>query len=412
MLDKIKNTSVFLREFSIPLILGIIAAIVWANLDLASYKQFIFSPFGGDSKMFGHPFNFSFLMNDIFMTLFFGVVAVEITLATSKGGSLNPITKAMNPLISAIGGIVFPVILFFTLISIFIDPSDYPDIAMKSLYNGWAIPTATDIALAWLAAVFILGKKHPAIAFLLLIAIADDAIGLGIIAIFYPDPKYPVEPTWLLLCLLGISVSYLLRRIHIQSFLPYVVFGGGLCWIGLVFAHLHPALALILIVPFMPSTFTGSSKKLFANRSENKNRTVAILDFEHNVKWIVDFGLFGFGLANAGVLFSSVNSITWIILISLIVGKTVGITLFALIAHLCGFKLDKNINISTLILVSMIAGIGLTVALFVSNVAYEAHPTIKDAAKMGALFSILSFFIAFILSKFLLKPHKKITRTR
>ena len=88
----------------------------------------------------------------------------------------------MNPLLATIGGVVGPVAVYLLLNSL---------IGSPALMNGWGIPTATDIAFAWLAARLIFGDNHPVIAYLLLLAIADDAIGLVIIALFYPDPHHP-----------------------------------------------------------------------------------------------------------------------------------------------------------------------------------------------------------------------------
>ena len=119
--------------------------------------------------------------------------------------------------------------------------------------GGWGIPTATDIALAWLVARIVFGANHPAVSFLLLLAVADDGLGLGIIAIFYPDPVNPVQPVFLLLVLMAVVVSYVLRAFGQKGFWVYLLLGGIPSWLGLYLAHLHPALALVAVVPFMPT---------------------------------------------------------------------------------------------------------------------------------------------------------------
>ena len=172
-----------LREFSIPLIAGVLTALAWVNAAPDSYRQFNHGHFWG-------PFSFHFVTNDIFMVFFFGLAAVEITQSCLPGGDLNPVRKAVNPLLATLGGVIGPVAVYLLLNSL---------IGSPALTNGWGIPTATDIALAWLAARLIFGNNHPVIAFLLLLAIADDAIGLVIIALFYPDPHLPAEPSWLIL---------------------------------------------------------------------------------------------------------------------------------------------------------------------------------------------------------------------
>ena len=167
-----------LREFSVPLLSGVVVALIWANLAPEGYHQFLQAPRLG-------PLSFHFLTNELFMVLFFGMAASEITQSCLPGGDLHPLRKAINPLLATFGGVVGPVLVYLGLNSL---------IGSPSLRGGWGIPTATDIALAWLVASLVFGRRHPAISFLLLLAIADDAIGLGIIAVFYPDPLHPVAP--------------------------------------------------------------------------------------------------------------------------------------------------------------------------------------------------------------------------
>ena len=85
-----------------------------------------------------------------------------------------------------------------------------------------------------------------------MLAVADDAIGLGIIAVFYGDAANPAQPQWLLLVLAAMGVAYGMRRAKVSSWLPYIAVAGPLAWTGLVLAHLHPALALVFVVPFLP----------------------------------------------------------------------------------------------------------------------------------------------------------------
>jgi len=367
-----------LREFSIPLIAGVVTAVLWANLDPAGYAQF------DHNKFFGS-LSFHFVANELFMTLFFGIAAVEITQSCLPGGDLNPLKKAINPLFATFGGVAGPVVVYFLLNWI---------VGSPALVNGWGIPTATDIAFAWLAARLIFGSGHPVISFLLLLAIADDAIGLAIIAIFYPDPSVPTEPLWLISIVVGMLAAYLLRARKTKSYWPYLLLGGVPSWIGLHEAHLHPALALVFIVPFLPHP-PRESKHLF---EEDPGDLSTLSRFEHEWKIIVDFGLFMFGLANAGVQLSGFGTVTWIVLGSLIVGKTVGIFSMGFLAQLFGFPLPEGMGRRELLVAGVIAGIGFTVALFVAGEAFNS-PDIQGAAKMGAMLSIAAFPIAAILGR-------------
>jgi len=383
-----RSTIELLQEFSIPLVIGVVLAVIWANMDAEGYAHFFhLSPFGDDSH-----FNLHFLINDLFMVLFFGIAAKEITESCLPGGALNPPAKAVNPLLGTLGGVFGPVAVYFMYIGIF-----QPEVDIS---NGWGIPTATDIALAWLIARLCFGANHPAVSFLLLLAVADDAIGLGIIAVFYPTN--PPEPAFLLLVLLGMGASYGMRKRGVTSYWPYLLIGGTLSWCGLYFAHLHPALALVVIVPFMPSS--GHDEGLFAEEANHAHHHDTLNRFEHEFKVFVDFGLFGFGLSNAGVAFSSMGHATWAVLASLVVGKTAGIFLFSMVGHALGFKLPEGMNARSLFVAGFIAGLGLTVALFVAGVAFaggDGTSNLEGAAKMGALFSAVvapvALFLAWIL---------------
>jgi len=367
-----------LREFSIPLIAGVFVALFWANLDPHSYHEFIHGDLLGG-------INFHFFVNDIFMVFFFAIAAVEITQSLLPGGDLNPIKKAINPLMATLGGVLGPIGVYFLLNALIGDPA---------FSRGWGIPTATDIALAWLVARFVFGEKHPAVSFLLLLAIADDAIGLFIIAVFYPDPLHPVQPIWLLATLVGMALAFIFRKAGINNYWYYLIFGGVLSWLGLHNAHLHPALALVVIIPFLPHA-QKEEGHLFEDVEEDDT---ALTKFEHEWKIFVDFGLFMFGLANAGVEFSEMGVPTWLVFIGLLVGKTVGIFGLGYLATKIGFPLPSGMGKKELFLAGIVAALGLTVALFVAGAAFT-DLAIQGAAKMGALFSGFVAIIAIVLGK-------------
>ena len=357
-----------LREFSVPLIAGIVLALVWANFWPGSYRQLLHVGVSG--------IDLEFVVNEVFMAVFFGIAAVEITDSFAPGGHMSPPSKAIVPLAATAGGVIGPVGIYLLLNGLFGGPH---------LTRGWGITTATDIALAWLVARLVFGKGHPAITFLLLLAIGDDAIGLMIIALFYPDPNHPVYLPALGLVGAAVLVAWGFRRWRVKSYWAYLLIGGTASWVGLHWAHLHPALALVFVVPFMPHARRRAQESAF-DVAEDDHSTLST--FEHEWKVIVDFGLLLFGLVNAGVGFSAVGTVTWLVFGSLVVGKTVGIGGAGMIARAMGFGKGSGMTTRHLVLVGMIAGIGLTVALFVAGVAFPDE-TLGGAAKMGALLSIL-----------------------
>jgi NhaA family Na+:H+ antiporter len=380
-----RKATKILFEFSIPLIAGVVAALIWANVDPHGYHQLIHgSPLGEGSHA-----NLHFVVNDVFMALFFGIAAKEITESCLPGGALNPPRKAINPLLGTLGGVLGPVGVYFAYVAISGD---------ASIANGWGIPTATDIAIAWLVARIVFGASHPAVSFLLLLAVADDGIGLGIIAIFYPDPHHPVQPIYLLLVAAAAASAYGLRRREVQSYWAYLLVPGVLSWFGLYLAHLHPALALVPVVPFMPHM--GHDEGLFAEDAETHHYDDTLNRFEHAFKVPVDLGLFAFGLANAGVQMSSVGNATIGVLVALLVGKTAGIFGFSMAGKALGFDLPEGMDGRSLFVAGLTASLGLTVALFVAGVAFT-DPALQGAAKMGALMSVVAAPLVFIAARLL-----------
>ncbi|CAI8035070.1 Na(+)/H(+) antiporter NhaA, partial [Geodia barretti] len=389
----------FLQEYSIPLILGVIVALVWANIDFDSYHHLVEFDFWNIGKG-------PFLDDEVFMVFFFGIAAKEITESILPGGALNPIPKAINPLMGTLGGVFGPVGLFLLMAVLFY---------AEGVLGGWAIPTATDIALAWLVARVIFGARHAAVNFLLLLAVADDAIGLVIIAVFYSDN---VQPLWLLMTLGGMVAAYAFRRIGITWWPVYIFIAGGMSWVGLVLAGVEPALALVVIVPFLPALHAPAQEEdpAIEEHAEHGEEELAtahehaasshghamgtLEKFEHHLKLPVDFGLFFFAWANAGVAFGNINSVTFMILISLIVGKTVGVSLFSFVVSRLGFPLPEGMSLRHLMVAGLIAGLGLTVALFVANKAYYGTDFL-DPGKMGAVFSVVVAALAFALARVL-----------
>ena len=132
-----------------------------------------------------HGLTIHFIINDILMALFFAIAAKEVWESLLPGGALSNPRKAATPLLATVGGIVGPALIYLA--------GCHLTGTKETFGKGWAVPCATDIAFSYLVARMIFGMGHPAIAFLLLLAIADDAAGLLILAVFYPQA--PVVPS-------------------------------------------------------------------------------------------------------------------------------------------------------------------------------------------------------------------------
>lgn len=363
-----------ITQFSIPLIIGIILALFARNIFPEVYGNFIhleLLTIGDISLSVKH------VMNDIFMAFMFGLAAKELVEAFGEGGCLRNPKSSVNPILATIAGTLVPASLYYGLTRFLIDD--------VSVVSGAAIPIATDIAFAWLGARILFGAKHPAVQYLLLLAILDDAIGMFVLAIFYPNPELALQLSWLWLTGLGMAIATLFRLYNVHQWFLYIALGGTLSWLGLLQAGLHPALALVLIVPFIPAPEhdTGLYKT-------NREETSPMQDFEHNIKPIIDFGLFFFALVNAGVPITgaSFTLVTIIIFSSALVGKVIGIFGMVYILDKIGLPLPQGITLGNMKAIALLAGVNITVSLFLADRAFGGTEY-EYGAKMGALLTLI-----------------------
>lgn len=404
----------FLANNSLLLIGGAVVALIWANLDPHSYHaiihrvlidNFVIGEATDEGGQVVRTLTLHYLINDVLMALFFAVAAKEVWEALILGDGALRGRKSVAPLIATLGGMLGPVAVYLGLA------------ATLGVYgavsHGWAIPTATDIAFSYLVGRMVFGAGHPAIRFLLLLAIADDAGGLLILAVFYPTAA--LAPVWLLLSVgAAVTVFVLFNWLPLRldggselkpwstwvhkhlSFYPYAL-AGVVSWFGFQEAGIHPALGLLPIIPAIPHAERG-----FGIFAEAEQYLTDLLNaIEHKLKVPVEVILFFFGLANAGVEFSAVGAPTWLVLLGLIIGKPLGIFLFGWIAvRLLGFGLPVGMRMADLFVVGIVAAIGFTVALFVASVAFAPGP-VQDAAKMGALLSFAAGVIAILAGRML-----------
>ena len=183
-----------------------------------------------------------------------------------------------------------------------------------------------------------MARKHPAIPFLLLLAIADDALGLLIIAAFYPaGPLRLVEFAGLLSA--AMLIAWYLQRRRAMNFWPYVLISGTLSWIGFYRGGLHPALALVPIIPFLPHA--GRDPGLFV---EAPSAHDTLNEFERWWKRPVDVLLFFFGLANAGVTVGNGGAGTWFVLSAILIGKPVGILAATALSDACRLQRPRGVT--------------------------------------------------------------------
>tara|TARA_R110002051_G_scaffold83650_9_gene148366 strand:- start:46459 stop:47739 length:1281 start_codon:yes stop_codon:yes gene_type:complete len=412
----------FVTNYSLLLIIGALIALVWANTNPEGYNYFvdyvliedffIGKPHYNDAGLVAYrTLTLHYFVNELLMAFFFAIAAKEVWEAVIlKNGSLRG-KKAATPLVATFGGMAGPIAVYLGL-AYFLGSDTYDAVA-----KGWAIPTATDIAFSYLVGRMVFGAGHPAVRFLLLLAIADDAAGLIILAIFYPAGE--LAPEWLLLSAgSAYAVFWLANRLPRRldrnnparpystwvreklSFWPYLI-AGALSWYGFEESGINPALGLLPIVITIPH-----ADRAFGIFSAAEEHLTDLLNrIEHLLKHPVEIILFFFGLLNAGVEFSSIGSPTWLVLAGLLIGKPLGILLFGwLAARPLGLGLPLGMRIIDLFVIGCVAAIGFTVSLFIASVAFESTDmlgdvNVKDAAKMGALLSFFAAVVAIIAGK-------------
>ncbi len=387
----IKRIWQFVFNNSLLLILGAAAAMLWANIDFAGYQGMVALPLLHNPH-FGvlldgrGVLDLHYLVNDVLMALFFVVAGREVWIAMLLGGDLHQVRRAAVPVLCAVGGMAGPAVVY-VLGALWLGRAG-------ELGRGWAIPTATDIAFSYLVARMIFGRGHPAVTFLLLLAIADDALGMIVLAAFYPQGT--VHATWLLLSLGAVVVGMGFRALGVRRFPWYLLVPGMISWAGFALSGLHPALGLLPVVPIVPQVhpFRFRPGWNLVNPSDMDS-------LEYWLRNPVEVILGLFALCNAGLMLYGLDtrqlSVSLLVLAALLIGKPLGIV-FTGLASVKLLGLRTTLSWSQMLVVSCAAGIGFTVAIFVATAAFAPGP-VADAAKLGAVASFLAGGIAWAVAK-------------
>ena len=324
-------------------------------------------------------------INDALMAIFFFFVTLEIKREFIQG-ELSNIKQAMLPIIGAIGGMLVPA-LFYVAIN-FDDP--------RTL-NGWAIPSATDIAFS-LGVLSLLGSRVPLSlkVFLTALAIIDDLGAILIIAIFYSGD---LNIIYLSLMLISFILLLILNKFNIKKFLPYLVVGIFL-WDFTHNSGIHATIAGVLLAMTIP------------HRKKEKDFSL-LIKLEHSISPYVAFGIMPlFAFANAGVSleglsFSSLlDKVPLGIVLGLFFGKQLGVFVFSYISIKLKFaQMPSNTSWYNFYGVGVLTGIGFTMSLFVGNLAFVENVEYLDGVKIGVLTgSLLSTLFGYFL--ILLTPNK------
>lgn len=353
---------------SLLLLAATVVAIMWANSPWSSsYGEVLDASvtlgWGANAlHLTAHEF-----VNDALMAVFFLVVGLEIK-RELVAGELRDRRTAMLPVVAAIGGMVVPALLYL-LVNL-----------GSSTARGWGIPMATDIAFA-LGVVVAFGARLPSSLrlFLLSLAIVDDLGAIVVIAVFYSSS---VSFGWLGTSIAVLALLLVLRRLRVASVVPYLLV-GVVAWYCMFRSGVHSTIAGVavgLLIPLAPVRRDGSGGSM-ASRLEDRLHPWST--------WLI---VPLFALANAGVALGGgmvrdalSSSVAWGILLGLVVGKTIGVGGASYLAIRTGLAARPQGTTGLHMLgVSLTAGIGFTVALFVAQLAFD-DPVTTDWARLAVL---------------------------
>ena len=361
------------------LLISAILALIISNSSLSylyfeTLEKYIF--FGLNN--FGLKLSVLHWINDVLMAIFFFFVTLEIKREFIQG-ELSNIKQAILPIIAAVGGMLVPALIYV-----------YINFDNTETLNGWAIPSATDIAFS-LGILSLLGSRVPVSlkVFLTALAIIDDLGAIVIIAFFYSGD---LSVLYLIMMLLSFIALLILNKFGFKTFFPYLIIGVML-WHFTHESGIHATIAGVLLASTIP------------HRKKEKDFSL-LVKIEHAISPYVAFGIMPlFAFANAGVSLEGISFSSLLlpvplgILLGLFIGKQLGVFLFSYVSIKFGFaQMPNNSNWFTLYGVGVLTGIGFTMSLFVGNLAFIDNTQYMDGVKLGVLSgSLLSTLFGYFL---------------
>ena len=317
-------------------------------------------------------------INDALMAVFFFFVTLEIKREFLQG-ELSNRKQALLPIIAAIGGMLVPALIYV-----------YINFQTGDTLNGWAIPSATDIAFS-LGVLSLLGSRVPISlkVFLTALAIIDDLGAIVIIAFFYSGD---LSIKYLSLLLITFIALIILNKFNIKKFIPYLLL-GLILWFFTHESGIHATISGVLLATVIP------------HRKKEKDFSL-LAKIEHSISPYVAFGIMPlFALANAGVSLSGMNFDSLLlpvplgILLGLFIGKQIGVFLFSIISIKLNIaQMPNNANWLNFYGVGVLTGIGFTMSLFVGNLAFVENVQYISGVKIGVLTgSLLSTVFGYVL---------------
>lgn len=384
------------------LLLATVVALVWANVDTAGYEAFWKTPItlGVDGNILDT--YLAAVVNDGLMALFFLLIGLEVKRELAVGELSTPKAAAV-PFAAALGGMLLPAAIYLAF-----------NLGGPA-QDGWGIPMATDVAFALAVLAALRSRVPPSLwAFLLGVAVIDDIGAIIVIAVAYSSG---VSGAWLAAAVVALAAFWLLTRLHVQARVPYIAL-GVLAWAFTAASGVHATIAGVavgLLMPAVPlqrpAAVSAEAHRVADETSDNpaspdseseswmhlaELSRQAVSPLTRTVHALHPWSSFVilpiFALANAGIVFgagalSADGALTAAlgVAVGLLVGKAIGIPLGAWIVVRMGLgTIPRGARWVQMVGIGLIAGIGFTVSLFITDLAFD-DPSVADAARIGVL---------------------------
>jgi Na+:H+ antiporter, NhaA family len=349
----------FAFEHLLALPAGVLIALAWANLAPEAYYRATYPV--------------AFAVNDVAMVFFFGWITKEVVEAGLPGGVLHSWRRAAVPIGLSGAVVLASVVAYAVTVRL---------VGAPMLEQAWIASTAMDLAFGYLVARVIFGPTSGAVPFFLMVAISANAIGFGLLA--QAGTFHDGRPGLAVALMAGaIGYAVVLRMLRFTSFWPYVLGAGGLSWAALYFGGIHPALALVPIVPFLPHGKRDPG--FFVDAKPGARDTLN--RFELWCRHPAQVALFLFGLVNGGVPLHALERGILALPLALIAARPLALLAGAGVASAFGLHLPKSVGWRELVVLGFVTSAGFTLALFFAAATLGIGQALNET-RAGALLSV------------------------
>jgi NhaA family Na+:H+ antiporter len=336
--------------------LGAAMALLWANTESESYFRF--------SQALAFP------VNEIGMAFFLALMTQEVYESLMRGGTLHSWRYWSLPVAGALGGLAGALATFFIIVNLSHE---------TVLSVAWPVAAAVDVAAGYYLLRLVYPRRHQAMAFLLVLALVTDGVVMALVAPFAPGFNPHAGGAALLFA--AICTAALLRRRKVRSFWPYLTAAGSLSWLGLYWMGIHPALALVPLVPLVPHDARRGD--VFDDRSDD----TPLHRGEHQWNGVAQAVLFLFGLVNAGVILRHFDTGTWTVIVAALAGRPLGILAGIGLAVWAGLHLPRRMQWRELVVIALASSSGFTFALFMAAAVLPIGAVVQQIT-LGALSTV------------------------